>query len=431
MSQNKGNSEKMAVPQMETLKNPQALQIKDYSYTLPEDRIAVFPLADRSASRLLVYKAPVIQGSFFRNIASFLPASSLLVFNDTRVIKARIKLHTESGSELECFCLEPAGKLSIYDVFNATGPVDWKCMIGNARRWKKKSLSRSIIGPLGDVVVTFTKLDQQERDFIIRISWDHPAYTFSALLELLGELPIPPYLKRKSTLEDISTYNTVYADQEGSVAAPTAGLHFTEEMLMELRQKGFMLERLTLHVGAGTFRQVTSETMEGHSMHGERFVVQLELIRRLAVAKGLHTLVAVGTTSARTLESLYWVGVTLIMQKDRIGDIIIDQWLPYQYSAGELPDCKTALQAVIRYMERLGITELTGRTHLIITPGYNWQLVEALLTNFHQPNSTLLLLVAAMVGDDWKKIYKYALQNEYRFLSYGDACLFFKKDHWE
>jgi len=407
---------------------PQRLKIQDFSYVLPEHRIAAYPLADRSSSLLLVYKSGIIRKSIFKNVAEFLPNNSLLVFNDTKVIHARIKLKSAGNHTIECFCLEPVGELAVEEVFRSKGPLLWKCMIGNARKWKEGPLHKSIRGNYGNVEITFEKLRQDERDFIIAISWNNASYTFSEILEQAGELPIPPYLKRESEPEDESGYNTVYASQEGSVAAPTAGLHFSTDLLTTLMQSGIAQEKVTLHVGAGTFRPVSSDTLEEHKMHAERIVVRKSVLQSLLLKKGEFPVIAVGTTSARTLESLYWLGVKILGNKESEHPFHIDQWMPYQFQDTSLPECRTVLDALLKWMETLGLEEITGYTQLIIAPGYNFKIVDALITNFHQPNSTLLLLVAALIGERWKEIYDYALENDFRFLSYGDACLLFKKE---
>ncbi|MBK7887101.1 MAG: S-adenosylmethionine:tRNA ribosyltransferase-isomerase [Bacteroidetes bacterium] len=407
---------------------PQRLKIQDFSYVLPEHRIAAYPLADRSSSLLLVYKSGIIRKSIYKNVAEFLPNNSLLVFNDTKVIHARIKLKSAGNHTIECFCLEPVGELAVEEVFRSKGPLLWKCMIGNARKWKEGPLHKSIKGKYGTVEITFEKLRQDERDFIIAISWNNASYTFSEILEQAGELPIPPYLKRESEPEDESGYNTVYASQEGSVAAPTAGLHFSTDLLTTLMQSGIAQEKVTLHVGAGTFRPVSSDTLEEHKMHAERIVVRKSVLQSLLLKKGEFPVIAVGTTSARTLESLYWLGVKILGNKETEHPFHIDQWMPYQFQDASLPECRTVLDALLKWMEALGLEEITGYTQLIIAPGYKFKIVDALITNFHQPNSTLLLLVAALIGERWKEIYDFALENDFRFLSYGDACLLFKTE---
>jgi len=407
---------------------PRLLQIRNFSYVLPEHRIATHPLSDRSSSLLLVYKSGSIEKSIFRNIADFLPEKSLLVFNDTKVIHARIKLKNSYGQVIECFCLEPADASSVEEVFQSRGPVLWKCMIGNARKWKSGPLFKSIAGKKGVAEITFNKVKQEDRDFIIAMQWNNPSYTFSEILELAGELPIPPYLNRASELEDESRYNTVYAAHEGSVAAPTAGLHFSAELLNDLKQRGIAQEKVTLHVGAGTFRPVSSETMEGHLMHAERIIVRKTVLQSLLRVKSKHPIIAVGTTSARTLESLYWFGLNIMEEKESALPFMIDQWMPYRFQQDQLPESTVILEQLLNWMNSSGIDEISGYTQLMIAPGYEFKMVDALITNFHQPDSTLLLLVAGLVGEKWKDIYNYALENDFRFLSYGDACLLFKKD---
>ncbi len=410
------------------MSEPQRLQIRDFTYVLPEDRIAKFPLPERTSSLLLVYKSGDIRKTVFRNIAEVLPENSLLVFNDTKVIHARIKLLTAGNQVIECFCLEPVSELSVEEVFRSKGPLLWKCMIGNARKWKEGPLYKSIDGKYGLVEIKFEKLRQDERDFIIAMSWNNAYYTFSEILELAGELPIPPYLKRETELEDESRYNTTYASQEGSVAAPTAGLHFSTDLLTLLTQSGISQEKVTLHVGAGTFRPVSSDTLEEHKMHAERIVVRKSVLQNILLTKGVFPVIAVGTTSARTLESLYWLGLKILNGEGTEHPFHIDQWIPYQFKDTSLPECRAVLETLLKWMDALGLEEITGYTQLIIAPGYAFKIVDALITNFHQPNSTLLLLVAALIGERWKEIYEYALENDFRFLSYGDACLLFKKE---
>lgn len=408
--------------------HPRDLVIKNYSYTLPENRIAKYPLADRTSSKLLVYRHGTISKTVFREIGTFLPEKSILVFNDTKVIHARIKLTTQTGHSIECFCLAPENESSLEKVFSSKTPLRWRCMIGNARKWKSDALTKETSGKYGDVKITFNKAGISGSDFLIDISWDNNSYTFSELLELAGELPIPPYLNREAEKEDDIRYNTVYARQEGSVAAPTAGLHFTDDLLQSLLQKGIMQTHVTLHVGAGTFRPVKSETMEGHEMHAERIIVSREVIQSLISDRMDRPVIAVGTTSIRTLESLYWFGVKLLEGEDLKQGFYIDQWIPYQYEGVKLPSALQVLNKILEWMSIHSFHEITGFTQLLIAPGYHYHLVDALITNFHQPDSTLLLLVASLVGEKWRDIYNYALENDFRFLSFGDACLLFREE---
>lgn len=408
--------------------DPRYLKIAAYTYDLPEERIARYPLAERSSSKLLVYKHGHITGATFRSLADYLPADALLVFNNTRVIHARILLSTAAGQPIECFCLEPLAPHTVETVFDARTSVRWKCMIGNARKWKEEPLYKDLHGQHGPCRMTLQKGERADRDFLVAISWDNPAYSFSELLEVAGLLPIPPYLNRPAEAADEERYNTVYAVREGSVAAPTAGLHFTEGMLEELHAAGITTAHLTLHVGVGTFRQVSAETMQGHEMHDEQVLVSKAMIRQLMHRAGRGQVVAVGTTSARTLESIYWLGRKLMQGDVPPGDFHIDQWLPYAAAMDEEIPATTVFAALLEYMERHHLTEIKGSTRLLIAPGYRFQILDALITNFHQPGSTLLLLVAALTGSDWQRIYDYALRHDYRFLSYGDSSLLYKAE---
>jgi S-adenosylmethionine:tRNA ribosyltransferase-isomerase len=402
------------------------LRISDFSYVLPEHRIATYPLSERSESKLLVYQQGEIRKSVFKSIGEFLPDTSLLIFNDTKVIHARIKLMTANHHPIECFCLEPVSKLSVEEVFRSNGPMQWMCMVGNARNWKSGPLYKSIDGKYGVVDITFNKVGQEERDFIIDISWNNSFYSFSEILEQAGELPIPPYLKRATEAQDELRYNTIYATQEGSVAAPTAGLHFTDSILEKLKCSGKELAYVTLHVGAGTFLPVKSATMEGHEMHAERIEVSLQTIAQLARELGRRPVLTVGTTSTRTIESLYWMGCRWMKEGRGEDSFLVNQWEPYEYNVDELPSTVMVFSFLEKWMKENQLESLSGYTRLIIAPGYNFQVVDGLITNFHQPGSTLLLLVAALVGDDWRKIYDFALTNNFRFLSYGDSSLLYR-----
>lgn len=409
------------------MKDPRLLNIKDFSYDLPDTSIAAYPLMDRTASQLLVYKEGRIQKAIFRDIGDFLSKDSLLVFNDTKVIHARIKLKSDQGQSIECFCLEPVGNEPLENIFRSAGPLRWKCMIGNARKWKSDVLIKTAIGKYGETSLTIKKAGVSDRDYLIDFSWDNSAYRFSDVLELMGDLPIPPYLNREAEPEDEGRYNTVFATHEGSVAAPTAGLHFTEDLLLLLREKGVAQEKLTLHVGAGTFRQVNSETMLGHEMHAERVVISKQVIQTLLKHKGHQPVIAVGTTSARSLESLYWLGVKLMDDLDYSETICVEQWIPYNADYVNSPEVSLVLNNLLERLTASSREEVSFSTRLLIAPGYDFKIVDALITNFHQPDSTLLLLVAALMGEKWRDVYNYALKNEFRFLSYGDACLLFKK----
>ena len=407
------------------MNDPRKISIRDYTYDLPDDRIALFPLDDRASSALLVYRNGEITKDVFGHIQKHIPAGSRLVFNNTKVIHARLRFRDEQGAVIECFCLEPAEGKSADSAFAARSSVDWICMVGNNRKWKSESLGLYFEGTDGGCELRVQRLRRLGRDFVLRFNWSNAAYRFSDVLENLGELPIPPYLKRDTVQSDRIRYNTVYAREEGSVAAPTAGLHFTRELLSSLKTCGIEQTDITLHVGAGTFRQVSSETMDGHDMHSEEFIVSEKSLRELKQTIGCNPLIAVGTTSLRVLESLYWFGCKIIHNKEVLDQCVIGQWDPYENSVRDLPPLE-ALEAILGWMEERSMAQLNGQTRLMIAPGYHFRMIDGLITNFHQPGSTLLLLVAALIGDDWKRVYQYAMDSNFRFLSYGDASMLFR-----
>lgn len=400
-----------------------SIHIEDYNYNLPDERIAKYPLAERDASKLLRYVDGNVDEYVFRNIPELLPAGALMVFNDTKVVPARLHFQRATGAHIEIFCLEPVNPPEYNTAFAATDRCRWKCVIGNAKRWKNDTLS--LYNPHADaaVVAMGLKADLVERNGetgIVEFTWQD-GNPFSRVLELCGTVPIPPYLNRETESIDTERYQTLYAHIRGSVAAPTAGLHFTQRVLDAISAKGIDRENVCLHVGAGTFLPVKSSDVARHPMHREPFVVSLSLLKRIRFNKS--KLIAVGTTSVRTLESLYYVGVSCIekgMQED------VCQWAPYErdyeYSLEE------SLDAIIAYLEGRGLEELKVGTRIIIVPGFRFRLVDILVTNFHQPESTLILLISAFVGGDWKTIYDYALGHDFRFLSYGDSSLLFRRD---
>ena len=394
------------------------IRIQDYAYPLTDDRIAKYPLPERDASRLLHYKGGNVSESLFRDLPSLLPADALMVFNDTKVVPARLHFCRESGAHIEIFCLEPVDPVDYNLSFAATQTCVWKCVIGNAKRWKNDTLS--LYNPEGDAAVAALGLEavllgRDGQTGQVRFCWKDGS-PFSRVLELAGTIPIPPYLNRQSEAIDTQRYQTLYARFRGSVAAPTAGLHFTEEVLRRIREKGIRTETVCLHVGAGTFLPVKSERVADHPMHREPFSVKKSFLERLCRPHG--PLVAVGTTSVRTLESLYYAGVSCL-EKGAPEDV--GQWVPY---TREYPyTTEEALQALVQYLEAHGLEELQIGTRIIIVPGFRFRLVDLLVTNFHQSESTLILLVSAFVGGDWRTIYDYALQNGFRFLSYGDSSL--------
>lgn len=389
---------------------------KDYDYELPEDRIAKYPLEQRDASKLLVYRGGEISDAHFRDIADLLPQDALLVRNNTKVIRARLKFAKATGAVIEIFCLEPLDPAEVEQAFVARGHAVWKCIVGNSKRWKEGSITCRIAST--DIVISATRLSSDGNTSVIRFDWEPADATFAQVIEAAGVIPIPPYLNRETEAIDDTRYQTVYSLHKGSVAAPTAGLHFTPEVLARVEAKGHRIVNVTLHVGAGTFKPVQTENVEEHVMHSEHIVVQADVIRLLA-AQRKGGVVAVGTTSVRTLESLYWLGVMVLEGKDIEGGLA--QWdayhLPQDYSPAQ------ALGALADHLDAANLQELHSQTQIMIMPGYKFRLVDALITNFHQPHSTLLLLIGAFVGMDWKRIYRHALDNGYRFLSYGDSSL--------
>lgn len=404
--------------------DPKNINIEDYNYNLPKERIAQFPLKKRDNSKLLLVKNGVISQDMFYNIVDHIPEKSLLIFNNTKVIQARMLFQKPTGAMIEIFCLEPYDPVKeIQESFAQTSSVTWKCFVGNARRWKTGQLVRRVKSDEGEISVTAEKIGSEANVFLVEFSWEPTRLNFSRILELIGLVPLPPYINRKAIDLDKTTYQTVYAQNSGSVAAPTAGLHFTPEVLSSLKKKNVVKENITLHVGAGTFTPVVTSQIKDHKMHMEHVLIDRDTIERLAYHdKG--KIIAVGTTTVRTVESLYWFGVKLIINKDKNRDFIISQWEPYELQAKTNISRTGSLNAVLEYMDKNDLSVLRGITQLIIAPGYDFKIIEALITNFHQPGSTLLLLVAAITGDTWKDSYEYALNNDFRFLSYGDSCLF-------
>lgn len=392
-----------------------------YDYSLPDERIAKFPLEKRDESKLLLYRNGEIGESIFKNLADYLPQGSLLVYNNTRVIRARLLFAKETGARIEVFCLEPALPHDYALIFQQTERCSWTCMVGNLKKWKSGALHRII--PIGDdeVKLSAEKKESYGDTHLIEFSWDNPAYTFADLLDAAGVLPIPPYLHRETEQSDLQTYQTVYSSIKGSVAAPTAGLHFTPEVLAELAMKGFEQEELTLHVGAGTFKPVKSDTIEDHEMHTEYISVSRKTIRHIQMSLG--KIIAVGTTSVRTLESLYYIGAKLaVSPRATTEELVVGQWQPYDEANNNLSPAE-ALQNILDYLDRNQIDRLLTATQILIAPGYEFKIVRGIITNFHQPKSTLLLLISAFVKGDWERIYDYALRHDFRFLSYGDSSL--------
>ena len=400
--------------------DPRHIHISDYNYPLPDERIAKFPIAQRDHSKLLIYNKGEVSSDVFYNLPQYLPKGALMVFNNTKVIQARMHFRKETGALIEVFLLEPAEPSDYELMFQTTGHCAWYCLVGNLKKWKEGSLRREIEINGQTVVVNATRGELHGTSHRIDFSWGGDV-SFAEIIDAMGELPIPPYLNRETQESDKTTYQTVYSKIKGSVAAPTAGLHFTPEVLADLDAHGIQREELTLHVGAGTFKPVKSEEIEGHEMHTEYVSVRRDTIQKLIDHEGCA--IAVGTTSVRTLESLYYMGLKVMRDPSLNEDQLhVAQWEPY---TGDSPQCDTvtALKALLAWMDARSLTVLHSSTQIIIAPGYDYHIVKMLVTNFHQPQSTLLLLVSAVVKGDWHKIYDYALSHDFRFLSYGDSSL--------
>lgn len=406
--------------------HPKDLRIEEYTYPLPDDQVARYPLEERDASRLLIYEKDLINEDIYRNLAAHIPASSLMVFNQTKVVNARLLFCKPSGSAIEVFCLAPHAQYAdIQTAMLEKQEVLWECMVGGAGKWKP-----GMVLQLQHDNPAFTlSAEIKERNpgsFILRLWWNADL-TFAEVLHYTGKVPLPPYLHREAMAADEARYQTVFAKEEGSVAAPTAGLHFTDAVLDSLQQNGVERKFVTLHVGAGTFKPVKSETMAEHDMHAEWIDVSKETIQYLTTSTHKR-IVAVGTTSLRTLESLYWIGNKIAGGTEPdLQAIVVSQWDPYTQQA--TVTVAEALTALLQYMEQRQMQKLVTRTQILIAPGYTFRVVNGLVTNFHQPRSTLLLLVSAFIGSDWRKLYDHALQNGFRFLSYGDGCLLWRNNH--
>ena len=416
------------------------IKISDYNYDLPDERIAKFPIAQRDHSKLLVYKHGEVSDDVFHHLPTYLPQGALMIFNNTKVIQARLHFRKETGALIEVFLMEPAEPTDYELMFQTTGHCSWLCMIGNLKKWKEGTLKRDfeIKGNKLTLSATMRRGDALGSEaqkmvakgggtnYWVDFDWDNDKVSFAEILEAVGELPIPPYLNRKTEESDKTTYQTVYSKIKGSVAAPTAGLHFTDAVLKDLDAHGIDREEVTLHVGAGTFKPVKSLEIEGHQMHTEYIVVHRRSLEKLI--KHECRVIAVGTTSVRTIESLYYMGVHLLKHPEaNEEDLHVKQWDPYELSEdGNLVDGITpmqAIQSIIDYLDRNGLEALHSSTQIIIAPGYQYKIVKMLVTNFHQPQSTLLLLVSAFLKGDWRKVYDYALSHDFRFLSYGDSSL--------
>ena len=432
------------------IKEVQNISIEEYNYPLPDERIAKYPLSERDASKLLVLKNGDITSSNFKNISDFLPKDSLLIFNETKVVRARLQFTKESGAAIEIFCLEPITGNGDYQLaFSSSSPSRWRCLVGNSRRWKNDKLAMEVDVRLQDHKTTrlqeangqqpmvngqqstaksqkatlyAERLEKNDNYSVVEFSWEPAELSFAEILEAAGEIPLPPYLHREAEASDRERYQTVFAKHEGSVAAPTAGLHFTNELIDKLKNEGISFEEVTLHVGAGTFRPVSSEKIGEHEMHSETIAVRKSCIENL-IKNSDKTIIPVGTTSMRTIESLYWMGVMLIEEGLEERNIHLNQWFPYK-ERETLPSAEESLSAILKYMEMYHMDVFHASTALMIAPSCKVNIAKALITNFHQPKSTLLLLVSALIGDKWKDVYQYALDNDFRFLSYGDSCLF-------
>jgi S-adenosylmethionine:tRNA ribosyltransferase-isomerase len=420
--------------------HPKNIFIKDYTYDLPEEKIARYPLAERDASKLLIYKEGKITEDIYRNIDAHLPENSLLVFNNTKVVEARLLFQKHSGGSIEIFCLEPHEQYGdITSAMLLQGKVLWKCLVGGASKWKRgQVLEKRIITTGNEIILSATYIEKRADHFIIELSWTPGKMCFAELLHYAGAIPLPPYIKREAESSDAERYQTIYANHDGSVAAPTAGLHFTESIFDKLKKKNIQTDFVTLHVGAGTFKPVKSETIGEHEMHAEFIDVSKETIEH--ILKNLNNpIVAVGTTSLRTIESLYWLGVKARKPEPDIYRVcsgaalseqsfgVLSQWEAYKLAVYNISPAE-ALNALIEWMDKKKLSRLITKTQILIAPEYKAKILNGLITNFHQPNSTLLLLVAALIGDDpiaigWRKVYDHALQNDFRFLSYGDGSL--------
>jgi S-adenosylmethionine:tRNA ribosyltransferase-isomerase len=402
------------------MKIPSDLKIENYTYELPDERIAKYPLANRDQSKLLIFNEHISE-DIFVNIAEHLPAPALLVTNNTKVIRARMEFFKSSGARIEIFCLEPWNPIEYYQMFIQNARCSWVCYIGNSKKWKNGPLSKTIEINGKHTELTIHRSSTQKDAQIIDFNWDNPTITFGEILDHTGQVPIPPYLNRPAEDSDTERYQTVYSKYKGSVAAPTAGLHFTESVFASLTEKGIKQHEVTLHVGAGTFKPVLSNTIGGHPMHTEHFIISKEIIE--PIVNNQYPLIAVGTTSVRTLESMYWIGVKLLQNPKE--PLELGQWEAYILPQ-DVPVNK-AFEALLQNITTCGTNQTMANTSIMIAPGYSFKVVDYLITNFHQPQSTLLLLIAAFIGEQWKNLYQYALENRFRFLSYGDSCLLKKK----
>lgn len=391
----------------------------DYDYDLPGDRIAQYPVKERDTSKLLIMKDSRISHDVFNRIDDYIPADSLLVFNNSRVIRARLLFGKETGAKIEILCLEPLLPEEYESSFHSKGPVEWKCIVGNLKKWKKGPVRTTFLHNGNTYILEAIKLEQDGETSRIKFEWDAPHLSFGEVTDLAGHVPLPPYISRTDEESDAGNYQTVYSSRKGSVAAPTAGLHFTQQVLQKLREKGIKSSEITLHVGAGTFQPMKTSNATEHEMHCEHFFVTADSIRKIIENQG--KIIAVGTTSVRTIESLYWLGIKVLKNIPPNKSFTLGQWEAYDLKS-EIP-VKEALNALLKYIESNNLLTLHATTSIMIIPGYKFRLINGIVTNFHQPRSTLLLLISAFTGDKWKEIYRYALDNGFRFLSYGDSSL--------
>ena len=409
------------------MQRPSDINIEEYNYPLPKEKIAQYPLRERDDSKLLIFNGE-ISAAKFSEIDAELPSDAMLIFNDTKVVQARLIFAKSTGARIEIFCLEPvAPTREIQDAFIQTSGIVWKCLIGNRKKWKQDVLEMKFQFNGGEQSLFAERLDDEREYSYIKFSWTPQKLDFASVLEETGKIPLPPYMDRPDEEDDKIRYQTIYAKNEGSVAAPTAGLHFTDRVLKKLDVKNISQHFVTLHVGAGTFKPVSNPKVGEHIMHTEQILIKKELIEAI-LKKQNQKIIAVGTTSIRTLESMYWLGVKILNSNGQGDDYKLAQWEAYELDEkyDELPSAQTSLKAILSYLKNKGLKELRSETQILIGPGYDYKIIEGMITNFHQPQSTLLLLISAYLGDKWKDIYDYALKNNFRFLSYGDSCLFLK-----
>lgn len=400
------------------------ININDYNYDLPDEKIAKYPLDERDMSKLLVFDGDKIKEDRFRNISTHLPAGSLLLFNDTKVINARMIFEKETGARIEVFCLDPISPSDYAQAFAQNGRCSWKCLVGNSKKWKDGRLKKSIIVDGKNLDLYITRVREIGNSFEILFEWDNPDICFSQIIDVAGNIPIPPYLNRNSEDIDKVRYQTVYSHYQGSVAAPTAGLHFTERVMGDLKKFNIQSDAVTLHVGAGTFQPVKTDNAAEHEMHTEHFIVKRTTIEKIVQYLGNITIT--GTTTVRTVESLFCVGTQIFENKDvDAEEFHVSQWEAYEYK--DKYDAREILENLLSWMTAKGIDFIRCATQIMIVPGFRFRITDRLITNFHQPKSTLLLLLSAFIGEEWRKVYKYALENNFRFLSYGDSCLFLNK----